>query len=401
MDITIFRASTCLLSALILTCVLGSAPATAQGWTEPVTPELWNERLEIGPVEGLTTLWHPAPVRTAIPLGATVQLRIMVPLSWSVRWTGAGEVDRNIGRSTAEINFGSLGSYVVSVVCEGPRGEQTEGRTVFDVVNTKTPATVGFEPVGVSALHVTADSVVIDPNHPNASSMDYFFRGSSIAALRQVGEGHYRTSTNRILVVEAEVQPSGFAPLIEWRLDGKPQLKMGSPARLEIHATGPHILSAGPIGNEKQIQLDTYLVQITSHKHSDEIPGGVPVTFKAETDPPGFEGDITWLASTKYGSAQPWRGNGPELTVEFDDTLSAEGQWLGVRADNATINIDRTSESTQLQFLSCSPDFSSIFIEIKCSCRGDRECDAIKKLCQPGTFAPPPPDIFGVGSCTL
>src|SRR3954452_16767209 len=109
MDITIFRASTCLLSALILTCVLGSAPATAQGWTEPVTPELWNERLEIGPVEGLTTLWHPAPVRTAIPLGATVQLRIMVPLSWSVRWTGAGEIDRNIGRSTAEVNFGSLG----------------------------------------------------------------------------------------------------------------------------------------------------------------------------------------------------------------------------------------------------------------------------------------------------
>ncbi|HEX4961504.1 MAG TPA: hypothetical protein VF173_11740 [Thermoanaerobaculia bacterium] len=440
-----------LLCALSLACFLGSAPAIAQGWTEPIAPELWQQRLLIGPVAGLTTDWHQAPVRSAIPLGVTVQFRIQVPLNWSVRWTGASEIDRNIGWSTAEAKFSALGSHTVSYAADGPRSDDHFAETsTFDAVNTAVPATVGYDPVSVSALHLTADSVAIDPQNPNASSMDYFFRGSSIAALRQVGEGHYRTSTNRTLVLEAEVQPSGFAPLIEWRLDGKPQVKMGSPAHLEIYTPGPHTLSAGPLGNEKQIHLDAYMVHITSHQQSaDDIPGGVPVTFKAETDPPGYESDITWIASTKYGSAKPWMGNGPEFTVEFDDALSAQGEWLGVRADNAKIGVDRKGEPTcqscfdarrksceggqtpetagfclaaaALQFQSClareagfptpqqtlspteCPDPKPQFFVCEsfsgvCLCIGDGDCERLKNSfqCQGGSFI----NVFGLfGLC--
>lgn len=364
------------LSILVLSCFLGATAGEAQSWTAPVTPELWNERLEIGPVPGLTTIWHQAPVRTAIPLGATVQLRTRIPMGWSVRWTGAREIERIPGWSTAEVEFRSLGTSTVSVAYDDGSGERIEEKTIFDVLNTTTDATVGFEPISVSALHLSADPVVIDPQDPNASSLNYFFRGSSVAALRQVGEGHYSTSTNRTLVLEAAVQPSGFSPLIEWRLDGVPQRQLGSPVHLEVYTAQPHVLSVGPPEEEIQAQLDTYMVRITSHQRADDIAEGVPVTFRAITDPPGYESDITWLASTKYGSADPWLGTGPELTVRFDGTVSAAGSWLGVRADNATLSLDHNNRQ----------DCQQCFVLQKQKCDADQDPGS-SSLCVMGAVA--------------
>ena len=329
-----------LLSILLLAGLAGAARAAAQSSTEPVAPELWHSRLEIGPVAGLTTAFHPAPVRTAIPLGVTVQLRIKAPFSSTVVWTGAREIDRNPGGSTAEVKFDSLGSRIVSVVTDDPYEGHLEETSVFDVINT-TPATIGFDPINLSALRVTADAIVIDPLKANASSLGFFFRSSSIAALRKVGEDHFRTSINRSLLLEAVIQPSAIAPLVEWRLDGIPQRHLGSPVRLEIYTTGPHTLSAGPLGAEKSVQIDTYRVRITSHQPGDDIPEGLLVTFTAETDPPGFESDITWLASTKFGTAQPWTATGPQFTVAFHNSVGASGRWIGVRADNAVLGFDR------------------------------------------------------------
>ena len=70
------------------------------------------------------------------------------------------------------------------------------------------------------------------------------------------------------------------------------------------------------------------------------------VTLTARTIPAGFEEEITWLASTKYGRCEPIMGQGPTFTVRFDETWggSADGvpfQWLGVRADHAAFNQDR------------------------------------------------------------
>jgi hypothetical protein len=345
-----------LLSILLLACFFGPARAAAQSSTEPVAPELFHTRLEIGPVAGLTTAWHPAPVRTAIPLGVTVQLRIKTPLTASVRWTGAREIDRNPGGSNAEVKFDSLGLRTVSVVTDDPYEGHLEETSVFEVLNTTTPATVGFDPISLSVLRVTADAIVIDPLKANASSLAFFFRSSSIAALRKLGDDHFRTSINRSLVLEAVIQPSAFAPLVEWRLDGIPQRHLGSPVRLEIHTTGPHTLSAGPLGSEKTVQIDTYRVRIISHQPADDIPEGLPVNFRAETDPPGFEGDITWLASTKFGTAQPWSGSGAELKVRFVSITSPMGAWLGVRADNDTLSLDPDGSANVTTFspLACA-----------------------------------------------
>jgi hypothetical protein len=381
------RGAACLLWLALPFVLAGALPAAAESWTTPVVPELWNNRLEIGPVPGLTTTWHPAPVRTAIPLGATVQLRIRVPLTAFVSWTGAREIAGGRGSSTAEVSFNSVGTQTVTAFIQDPTHVDLRQETiVFDVVNTTIPATVGYEPVSLSEIRLTADSVVIDPQNPNESSHTYFLRGSSIAALRQVGEGHYSTSIGRSLVLEAAIEPSGFAPLVEWRLDGVPQRQLGSPARLEIYTTGPHTLSAGPLGAEKQIQIDAYLVLITSHVHTDVLSDGVPVTFRAKTDPPGYEDDITWLASTTFGSAQPLMGTGPEFTTVFADVAASTGGGLGVRADNAVVHLDQVERATTFSPLACTLAARTDFF-------APEEISSLEGMCK-GTAAIEPPECW-------
>jgi len=53
-----------------------SAPPT--GPTEPT--------FTMGPVEGLTTVWHTAPAVTSIPLGTVVQFQQDAPPSATVTW---------------------------------------------------------------------------------------------------------------------------------------------------------------------------------------------------------------------------------------------------------------------------------------------------------------------------
>jgi hypothetical protein len=317
--------------ALLMLCL--TPGVLAQSQTEPEDPGSFNHFLQIGPVAGLTTEWHLAPTETAIPAGATVQFRIQVPLSSRVTWSGASEVDRNGGWSTAQHPFGGSGTEVVSVVAEAADGTRTEERTVVHLIDT------GLQPVKVTALSVTADPVAIDSADVNGSTMRYFF-GDSIAVLRQLGVDHYRTSTNRWVNLTATVEPAGFAPLVEWRLDGTAQRPLGAAVRMRVFATPKHILAAGPTSAAKTIQLDTYAVRITSPAAGAELLDGVVTTFTAQTDPPGFENDVTWLASTKFGSGDPTMGSGREFKVIFDNTLTAGGRWLGVRADDATVGRD-------------------------------------------------------------
>ena len=86
---------------------------------------------------------------------------------------------------------------------------------------------------------------------------------------------------------------------------------------------------------------------ITGHvPEGDIVPEGVPVTFTAVTEPPGYEEDITWLATTKYGTGVPILGRGPTFTTQFDNTFGPHPdgglwQWLGVKADNAAAGQDQ------------------------------------------------------------
>ena len=113
-----------------------------------------------------------------------------------------------------------------------------------------------------------------------------------------------------------------------------------------FRSVGEHTVSVGPTNRTIGVVIDTYSVTIASHKSREDIvPEGESVMFKAFTDPPGFEEDIRWLSSTKYGTAAPVLGFGPTFTCQFDDTWGVDPaigdfQWLGVRADNATFNQD-------------------------------------------------------------
>lgn len=266
-----------------------------------------------------------------MPLGTNVELRVRAPQSAAVVWSGAREVRRNTGFTVAEARFDQPGPRTVQVEISGLAEEDLVETVHFEVVD------LGGQPVQVTGLRLTADQVVLDPERPNASSMQYFFRNGSIAKLTEDAPGYYVTSTERWVTAAAQVEPAGFAPLLEWRLDGEPLAQLGAQVQFQSFVAQEHVLEAGG----EELTLETYRVHITSHESRTQIPDGVPVTFTARTEPPGYEDRITWLPSTKFGTCAPERGEGAELTVMFEGTTGAAGRWLGVRADGTSVAQDQ------------------------------------------------------------
>jgi len=322
---------------VLLVLHLGAVGVPAQTRTEPLHSVGLSSYLELGPVEGLTTAWYPAPSATAVPLGAVVRLRVHGGVAL---WSGAREVERLASRSIAEVRLDREGIHEVSVLFRRQSDDWVEQRTTFEVIDT------ALRPVSVSGIRVSAEPMVIDEEKPNASSMRYFFQGSSIAQLRPLGPGHYRTSVNRWLTLETRVEPAAFAPLVEWRVNGRPQRHLGSAIRFQTFVAGASAIEVGPPAHPARATLDTYRVKISSEQAVDQADG-VPITFHAETDPPGFEDEVTWLASTKYGSCDPLTGKGREFTTRFEGTFGERGRWLGVKADSATVSVDRKQIVTQ------------------------------------------------------
>jgi|GEM_PF-6284487 hypothetical protein len=332
--IRILRTALCCIFLLLPTLAWGQSQTRA---LHPDVLATEGGRLKIGPVEGLTLGWHRAPARTAVPVGATITLRVPVRSQDAVQWTGAREVERNPGGSTAEVTPRQPGVYEIRVVYQEPGAAglaEREERITLEAV------AIAPEAVQISGLRATVDEVAIDPADPNASSMHYFFRDDSIAALRQVAPGHVRTSVKRWLTLAVDVEPAGFAPLVEWRLNGAPQEHLGSPVALRVFPPREHTVQVGPEAAPQALTLETYLVQITGPGEDDPIHDGESVTYRAETIPPGFEDEVNWLASTKTGTCWPDRGEGAEFTTVFSETFGAEGRWLGVRGDQAVVGKD-------------------------------------------------------------
>lgn len=319
-----------LVAAVTLT-TFGSAAVWAQHQTAPSDPGMFNEDLEIGPIQGLTTLWHRAPVLTAVPLKRTLKFRVrsLGPASW----TGARVVRQGMEWSIAEFRPTETGEHIVMVEFARPDGERVREASTLEVVD------VDPRSISIGDIRLSGKDISIDADNPNASSMRYYFRNESIARVSRIGPDHFRTSTNRWFTLEAETEPRGFSPLIEWRHDGTPLRDLGT-IRMQVFPARAHTISAGPVESRAEVRLDTYMVFITSHRQGDSIPERSPITFRAVTHPPGYEEEITWLASTKYGSCDPPIGQGPEWTVEFRNTVGAEGRWLGVKADNAVFDND-------------------------------------------------------------
>ncbi len=357
-------------------------------------PVLPRHHLLLGPVPGLTTVWHPAPEHTAVPSGITLYFKRFLEPGTTATWIGADEVQGEPHWSTAECRLDTPGPVAVTLVRKRPGGPEVREHCLLEVVAASATQ------VRVGPVQARVEPVRLDPTRLNASAYRAFKSGS-IAALTRLGEDRFLTSVGRSLRLEAAVEPAGFAPLIEWRpLRAAPEAAyhLGSSLQLSYGEPGVRAFSVGPPADPRRVEVETYSARITSHRSNrDLVPEGYPVTFTAETDPPGHEAHVTWLAATSHGRAEPLQGRGPSFTVRFADTfagrdlLSGEPwQWLGVRADNAVFNQDPKlemdcfeSEAPALALIldPAVPADQQLCGEARTSCEETGACDPVVQPC--------------------
>ena len=306
-------------------------------------PDFENDFM-IGPIPGLTTGWHVAPRETAIIAGITVQFWARANLEATVAWSGATEVRRDENGSTAECSLGSLDR--VAIDCEVRLGDEVvEHQSILDVDDVPIDQ-IGVAPIVARVFpfdvrdHTEEELEDLPEELLKGQTAQAYWYGS-IAGLYEVAPDRYVTSIERKLELTVETDAPEFAPLLEWRVNGKPQ-ELGGTLRQAFGDRSWRTVSVGPPSHAQEIEIGTYEVIITGHTPEGEIVDGVPVTFTAEVLPSGLglEDDILWVSYTKFGSARPILGRGPEFTVRFDDTIvyapynDKPFQKLGVRADN-------------------------------------------------------------------
>jgi len=311
----------------------GDNPPIDPDGEEPEAPECISQyRLFLEPIPGLTSGRYGAPALLTVPLGTQVTLYQESCADEPVVWEGAQveSLDSNGSRGLCPMDVAGRQTIRILVAKrDGTVRERTCEIVVLDVPLDR-----------VSVNGITWDKVHLPATEQstNQQTMSAFF-GYSIAAVRQVGPNQYRTSVNKPLMLHAiKTRPGKMAPLMEWRIDDQP-VALGESYRLSFGNPGTHKVSVGPLERERTFEIETYEVQITSHQAGlDLIPEGLPVTFTAVTVPPGYENEITWVSSTKYGTGTPIVGHGPTFTVEFSNTFGLDPggglrQWLGVKAD--------------------------------------------------------------------
>ena len=349
------RTATFVLTALVATVANEHSHARSDVGTSSVTPSSRDpgpgavpidNRFRLGPIEGLTTSWYPAPPDLSLPSVSSVLLHYSIAPDIVVSWNGGTEIWRDEWGSTAVCPLMEQIPQSIEVHLVDPSGPEWTADCRVNALGVPVAA------IEVGTPHVWVDTIEIDENLPeeelNQITMQYFFRESSIAGLTDLGNGRYRTSVVRDIYVDVAVTPPELSRLIEWRIDGN-AWRLGAASVLRIDEIGDFRIEAGPLAAASSFELQTYSTIITSHvSNSDLVDEAVPTVFTAVTDPPGYEAEITWLSSTLYGSGRPILGSGPVFVVEFNDTLGpdpddpdGEWQWLGVRADHGFFNQDR------------------------------------------------------------
>lgn len=307
-------------------------------------------QVQIGPIDGLTTAWHPVPQLFSFPKGYELRLRCAAGPSEHVIWEGATEIERQGSWSIAACPTERIGVYEVSVSVTAQ--DDSPGRKGVDPTLTTTSSCT-FEVIDLRVHPVRVDIVNLD-RAPIALREDatnwetlLVYSAGSIAGLRQLGNAGYRTAVGTTIRVRCETSPPEFAPLTEWRLDGRPILMTNEAQYLLPDEIGTHVLSVGPPTREQRLRIDLYRTRIAAGAPQFlRVASGDVVTFQAATDPPGFENEVTWLASTRFGKARPIVGRGATFAVRFDDVVGHDNgsltQWVGVRADNAVVTSEQT-----------------------------------------------------------
>ena len=328
----------------------GDRPVTPNDAVIPIEGDdgASNYEWAIGPIEGITTAWHPAPREIVIPVGAAVRFKCGSSLTSDVVWNLAPSI-RAIGTgSVAEYRFDASGRYPISarVESDGGGGGKDKDRpdksapVTHECLVIAVPARA--QPVVIESLQPRVDPLLLTNSSDNFETMRVYFNGY-ISPLRKVGDAAYRTTVGTPVSIEAKLADSRFASLVETRVTGR-RPALGA-FDIRTSAPGQYAVSVGPPGAAVNFRLETFAVEITSHhKDQDIIYDGVPTTFTAKTIPSGFEKEITWLASTRYGEAKPVLGSGPTFVVTYSNTHRPEDRpdasWLGIRADNMAISQD-------------------------------------------------------------
>jgi len=343
-----------LLSAFLLGCGSDTIHPTAvvPPGTDPSGSRTIHTALSLGPIEGLTTAWHPiaflnedpprdpeiftdlepakGEIELVVPLGVDLRFRCGVPTGGVVEWEGASEVDRVGALSTALCRLDTPQVTRVTAQLRTPDGEGQ--------VSVRLRAIdVDLDRVRVQRPRITVDRLEADDVADNASSVETFL-GSSIADLGSDAEGLV-TSVDRFLDLEAVVEPAELAPLVEWSIDGAPRL-LAATARLRLLRPGRHEIRVGSGVGARTVPVTAYRVRIVRDASTAGFAEATPLTFRAETIPAGYEDRVRWLASTRSGSATPALGSGPVFTTTFRNTTDAAGRWAGVKADHAKADFD-------------------------------------------------------------
>lgn len=330
------------LLTLLATLSLGACsqnPATPPGDTNQTVLfdfDRLSPMLEIGPIPGLTEGWHAVPMGKPmqIPSSTRIELFCRATPDQIVGWTGAQMVRTDERGSYAVCPTLEAGPMVVEVNILSPDGRARREQCRFQVLSTPVELP---EP---TKLTLAAENYGVRPGAANEETMRAFF-GSSVAELEEVGEGHYVTSIEKELKLGSDSH-SAYGHLQEWFVNGKPAY-LGAEPVIQFDEVGTYEIQVGSKPGTPKLRVDTYETMITSHVSNHEIvPSGSFVTYRAETNPRGYEDRIRWVSSTSYGTATPSTGVGPTFTVLFEETWNDEGhQWLGVKADNTIFNQDQ------------------------------------------------------------
>jgi hypothetical protein len=341
----------------------------------PVEGDAGAELFEwaIGPIDGITTAWHPMPREITVPVGTTLRLKCGGAPSSRMEWKNAEEVSGGDLGSIAECHIAAPGRHEISVAVGSarPREDRIQEYSDDPAGRGNRPASfrrmcivnaieVGPAQIGVVALEPRVVPLALTESSSNYETMKALRVGNTISRFRRLELNHYRTAVNRPIALGAKLIDSRFASIIETRISGERPI-LGA-ERIDLEMPGQYTVSVGPPMRDKSVVIETYKVSITSHqKGRDFVRDGERTTFVAATDPPGHEDEITWISSTKYGEAHPIVGHGPSFTVEFRSTVGSDGdpepsQWLGVRADNAVFSQDQLGPQLELRQLTIEMD---------------------------------------------